>query len=641
MRLNYNLLIFKTIVNLLFRQNLIFMKKSILIALLICSSFSFSQTKSRVEIPKAGEVNVIDAMDSDWSTNLQNLEAPSPDGDSYRSYLLQKKQEIEANHPKRLVSKSSRAITAKDTLRVGKNFLSTGAGHGVPNDNSIAISNAGILVSAYNSAIFIRDTENDTTLGEISLDFFRNQVGLSGNSFDPKMIYDPEADRFILVFLSGNLIANSNIVVCFTETTNPMGNWNVYYLSGNPLSDSSWSDYPAISITNEDLFITMNLLNEGGSWQTSFKQTVIWQVAKAGGYNGDATINSDLWTDIKEGGINIRNMHTVRGGFDIKGPNQYFLSNRNFAVQSDSIYLIEVTNSLASNVSLINIQLLRADNPYYLASNARQLQYSFKNFQTNDSRVLGGIIENDEIQFVQNSLNPNNGYPSIYHGVISNVSSNPSVKGTILHDDSLEFGYPNIVYGGLIPGEKKSIIGFNHTGYWNFAGNSAVYFDGNNYSKIKEIKKGDNWVASMFGGFQRWGDYFGMQRKYNEPCKVWVSGYYGSASKDNQTWVSEIYAPGDCYDTITITPQQSGNLFPNPATDNAEIHFLLNESKFIIIDITDRNGKVIKRLYEDKAKAGENRLAFSTRLLSPGLYFVRIYNDNEKILTKKIVKYNE
>lgn len=617
------------------------MRQILLITFLFFVEFSFSQKRERYNSPKAGVVNANEAINYDWLQNVQNLEAPVPGGDSYRSFLLQKKEEIEKNNPKRVVSKSSRSITSEDTLRVGKSFLSTGASHGIPNDNSMAISNAGVLVSAYNSAIFIRDTENDTTLGEISLDFFRDQVGLTGHSFDPKMIYDPEADRFILVFLSGNLIANSNIVVCFTDSPDPMGNWNVYYLAGNPLSDSSWSDYPAISITHEDLFITMNLLREGGSWQTSFKQTIIWQVAKAEGYNGNATITSDLWSDIKEGGINLRNMHPVRGGFDIKGPNQYFLSNRNFATQSDSIYLIEVDNSLASNNAQINVQLLYADNPYYLAPSARQKQWSFKQFQTNDSRVLGGIIENNEIQFVQNSLNPINGYPSVYHGVISNVNSSPTVHGNILFDDSLEFGYPNIVYGGITAGEKKSIIGFNHTGYWDFAGNSAVYFDGANYSEIKIIKEGANFVSSMSGSNQRWGDYFGIQRKYNEPCKVWVSGYYGSGSQDNQTWVSEIYAPGDCFDTLSLPAQQNGNLFPNPTVDYAEIHFSLDESKFIIIDIVNREGKVVKRLYEDKAKAGDNRLSFSTRLLSAGLYFVRIYNENEKILTKKIVKRND
>jgi hypothetical protein len=613
------------------------MKKIILLIAFLSASIAFSQSKVRVTTSKANPVNLQDAASLDWGTSVQNLESPTPGGDSYRGYLLQKKQTIEANNPRRVMQNTSRSITANDTLRVGKGFLSNIGTHGVPNDNSMAISNDGILVSAFNSSIFIRDTKNDTTLAEVSLDFFRDQIGLTAHSYDPKMIYDPEADRFILVFLTGTLANNSNIIVCFTETNDPMGNWNVYPITGNPLNDTSWSDYPAISITNEDLFITMNLLREGGSWQTSFKQTVVWQVRKSEGYNGDTAIVTDLWKDIEEGGINIRNMHPVRGGFDIKGPNQYFLSNRNFATQSDSIYLVELTNSLSSNAAQMNIQLLKADQPYYLAPNARQYQWAFKYFQTNDSRVLGGIIEDDKIQFVQNSMNPINGYSSVYHGVISNVSSSPSIKSNILFDDSLDFGYPNIVYGGLIAGESKSIIGFNHSSFWHYAGNSAVYFDGDNYSDIKTVKEGASHVANYPGGFQRWGDYFGIQRVYNDPCKVWVTGYYGNGNA-NYTWASEIYAPGDCFDTLAITPQQSGNLFPNPAIDYAEIHFNLDEGKFIIIDIIDRRGKTVKRIYEDNAKSGENRLAFSTRQLTPGIYFVRIYSGNDKILTKKIVK---
>ena len=597
-------------------------------------SNTFSQTRSRMVFEKKGVVNVKQAMKEDLKVKVQNLTPPSPDGNSTRAMLNRKKAEIEKKYPRSSNRSSTRTISIDDTLRVGKSFFSTGSTHGSPNDNSMAISNDGIVMSAYNSEVFLRDTEADTNMGTLSLNSFSAQIGMNYDNFDPKMIYDPEQDKFILIYLAGRTVANSFIVVCFSQTNDPLGNWNVYSLPGNPLNDTSWSDYPAISMTKEEAFITINLLREGGSWQTSFKQTVIWQIDKFSGYSGAASMTTDLHHSISEGGINVRNMHPVRGGFDLKSGEQYFLSNRNFATMSDSVYLMKVKNTIASGDNSLTVKLIHADKNYYLAPNARQA--SSKWFATNDSRMLGGIIENGKIQYVHHGLDPNTGNCVIYHGVISNLS-NPTIKSNTIGDPDMDYGYPNIVYGGLIPNENKSVIGFNHTGRTVYAGNSAVYFDGANYSETKMVKEGASEVKQRVGALYRWGDYFGMQRRYNETCKVWLSGYYG-ISTDNKTWVSEVILPGDCYDTLVPAPYVENTLFPNPTINNSELHFTLDESKLITIDLTDANGKLIRILYEDKAKKGENRLTFSTENLASGLYYVRIYSGKENILTKKMVR---
>lgn len=613
------------------------MNKTILFTFLLIFSLSgYSQNNTPFNIEKKGTVNVREALKADLKVKVENLTPPSPDGASTRDMLQRKKEQIALKYPRtESRSGSTRAVEINDTLKVGKSFLSNISSAGQPNDNSMAISNDGIVVSAFNSAIFIRDTENDTTLGELSLNQFSAQIGMNNDNFDPKMIYDPEQDRFILIYLAGRYVSNSHIVVCYSQTKDPMGNWNVYALSGNPLNDTSWSDYPAISMTKEDVFITINLLREGGPWQTSFKQTVIWQLEKADGYSGAATVNSTLWSGIQEGGINIRNMHPVRGGFDLKSGTQYFLSNRNFATESDSVYLIKVDNTLASGTAAISVKLLRADLPYFLAPNARQSGGRW--FATNDSRVLGGIIENGIIQYVHHGLDTNTGNCVIYHGVILNLDGSPRVKVRTIGKSTVDFGYPNIVYGGTIANENKSVIGFNHTGKTVFAGSSMVYFDGVGYSQIKEVKAGDSEVRSGRDYLMRWGDYLGIQRRYNEPCNVWMSAYYGKSLR-NRTWVSEVMLPGDCFDTLTVAPYIENTLFPNPSVNQSEIHFTLQEEKSITIDLVGSNGQVIRTLYQDKGKKGENRLLFSTENLASGIYILRIYSEDEKILTKKLIR---
>jgi hypothetical protein len=102
--------------------------------------------------------------------------------------------------------------------------------------------------------------------------------------------------------------------------------------------------------------------------------------------------------------------------------------------------------------------------------------------------------------------------------------------------------------------------------------------------------------------------------------------------------VAEVGLPGDCFDTITETPYTENTLFPNPTVTQSEIHFTLDVDKNIQIDLIGSDGKLIRVLYEDAAKKGENRLSFSTETLASGIYYIRIYSGKEKILTKKLMR---
>ena len=82
----------------------------------------------------------------------------------------------------------------------------------------------------------------------------------------------------------------------------------------------------------------------------------------------------------------------------LTGPNQYFLSNKNFSTESDTLYLIEITNSQQSGNAAMNITLLSQPNHYFLSPSGRQSIP--KELATNDSRVLGAVIDEEWIQYV-------------------------------------------------------------------------------------------------------------------------------------------------------------------------------------------------------------------------------------------------
>ena len=132
--------------------------------------------------------------------------------------------------------------------------------------------------------------------------------------------------------------------VAFSTSNDPMDDWNVYMLKGDALETNHWTDYPAISLTKEDLFITGNLLR----WSklvTGFNQSIIWQIDKSSGYSGADSLSFNLWSDIKDDSIYVRNIHPVRGARDLQDNKQYFLSNKNFSQESDTLYLIKIDES--------------------------------------------------------------------------------------------------------------------------------------------------------------------------------------------------------------------------------------------------------------------------------------------------------
>src|SRR5262249_23095061 len=154
----------------------------------------------------------------------------------------------------------------------------------VPNDNDLAVSNSGVVCSVTNITIWSKHLDS-TLIHAGYLHNITSSLGLQQEEFDPKIIYDPQSDRFICIMLNGFTDSTSNVLVGFSQTNSSYGAWNFYVLPGNPLGDTSWTDFPMASITNQELFITVNLLYNDSSWQAGFRQTIVWQIKKSEGYS--------------------------------------------------------------------------------------------------------------------------------------------------------------------------------------------------------------------------------------------------------------------------------------------------------------------------------------------------------------------
>jgi len=586
------------------------------------------------------------SVTEDFFPRLHRIkEAPNPNGDSYRDYLQNIKLKIT---PKEGTNAFKNSQVSEEPPIIGQTFDSN-IDFSIPNDNNLAISNEGWLVSVVNSSIFMTDV-NDTSYEalEVSLSEFVLPLDTLVNVYDPKVTYDPIADRFILAFLNEFDSENSSIILCFSSTNNPTDDWNLYEVEGNPLEDNTWTDYPMLAMTENELFITANLLQDGLGWIEGFTKTIIWQFDKSKGYAGE-TLETGFWTQTEFNENPIRNAIPVQGGSGLYGPNLYLLSNRNFSENNDSIFIMEITGDLNDDAAELKVDLRQSDVAYGIPPNGRQVANN-KFLLTNDARILGAYYEENRIHFVSTTLVTETGLAGIYHGTIEEVEGDKNVSAYIIADTLKDYAYPNLSYTGFT-GDNQCIISFDHTSIEDYPGGSAIFYRDSEYSEVVILKEGTKSIGSLSPSstptYQRWGDYTGSVLQYSEPGVVWTTGTFGKLAGNGPTaqgvrgnWVAQLTSPFEAPATTLENAPKTINVktFPNPSNSFIYLDFSLDNDQVLKMRLYNISGKLIKDLHNCYAHQGFNQFRFSTHYLPSNTYIIKITNaQNKLIASQKIV----
>lgn len=573
----------------------------------------------------------------DYFPLLNRLEAPYPGGDSEKGRINAIKKDLEASY--QIPNAASKVDSTAASPWFGQNFQTNQTINGVPNDNDMAISNDGKVVSVINSNIYMHD-EDGTLLQNISLDAWSTSLGITGSKFDPRALYDPIHDRFIIACLNGFTDSTSFIILGFSQSNDPTAGWNMYALPGDPNNDSLWTDYPIMALTADELFLTGNLLYNDQPWQTGFSHSICWQLDLDSAYAGNA-LSSNLWFNVNFGGAPIRNLCPIQGGSGPAGPNMYLVSNRNFATSNDTVFIMEITDTINAPGVQYLVDYGISNTPYSLSPNAVQ-QFN-QLLATNDARWLDGFIENGNIQFVGNCRDANTGRSAFYHGVINDITGSRTVTGNIIGNSNGAYGYPAIGWMGMTAGSDEALIAINYCGTTAATrpGCGGIYFDGiNDYSPLVICKTGVGYINAI-SGIDRWGDYTGVQTRYNNPGEVWIGATFGKSNQQPGTWLAAFHHPSIVAEEGRDAIQEfDATSYPNPTQDILYVDFELDVDRFLDISLVDQQGAIVKTLVRDRVRSGTNRIHFSTKPLAAGIYFLRISENGSVLKTEKIIKTN-
>jgi hypothetical protein len=503
---------------------------------------------------------------------------------------------------------------------------------GAPPDNTLAISNNGNIVSVINCNVAYYFSNGALQWLGSFWELF-NDATLNEIIYDPIVMYDSQADRFVMIAIHGFTSETSKLIVCFSKSNNPLDGWWIYKLSGNPLNNLCWLDYPKLGISNNEVYVTGNLFSD----ISGFSEAVIYQISKYNGYNGSDLV-WDVWSNISgDPNTLIPVSYGQQGNY---GPGLYFLTQN--PVSGNTIELYELTDEINANPQLIRTSIPKQ--AYSISGNALQ-PGTMVQLITGDCRIMNAFYLDGTIHYVFQSDYQNSGYTGInYNRLDLNTLSNSAfVFGQL----GLDCAYPSIASFATSESDKSVMISYLASSSSIFPETRAMVFDANlQWSVPITAKAGQNFVdAFAFDNFVRWGDYTGISRRHNSPQpEVWISGGYGTTQtlfgenyRSFGTWISSFVDNDTSTAGISQAIKSEIGVYPNPVLDFFKIEFDLTTISEISVNLTEVSGRFSKQLFRGLAKKGKNLLSFNTSGLASGVYILNISSNNRILLRERII----
>ncbi len=494
-----------------------------------------------------------------------------------------------------------------------------------PPDNAMAVSNSGYIVSSINSNVYYYNADGSilgfTTFLKLSRDYFDN---LSEDLFDPRVLYDQENNRFIMVILNGHTAEDTEVLIMFSKSENPMDGWYGYSIPGDLDGADEWLDYPNISVNKNSLFISGNMFNSNDR----FSQTVIINVDKNKGFKGQ-TITYSHWSGIQTSkGDAFTIVPVEKGNRGNYSESAYFVSTEGDFENYIALYSLNLNNGTLDGQEL--------EISYYDIANDGDMLNSDQALDMGDARIKNAILIDNQIHLVHTTATINY-YAAIgYHRI---DLSTKKVETLILHKDSKKrnLAYPSVAAAGTDCNDQSVFIAYTESGADIYPRLCIINVDENmNQSGEVVLQEGEGAVDILEDDVERWGDYITVAKRFNSNT-AWVFGCVGNASDKHDNYLIEV-SLDNAASVPNINTQPKISAFPNPVVEMVNLEFELNKRQVIYISLYNSNGQLVELLTKDAFNEGKHLLHFDMSQLNAGTYFLKIEGNEGLLAQKQLVK---
>jgi PKD repeat protein len=474
-------------------------------------------------------------IEDDWKVSLRHFSTYFHNSDLPLSEYKKLKDEANlrrVNPIKNVESSRSKRSSAETPILVN-NFRGNLRGGGIPMDNTMAVSRNGFVVSAINSNVIFTLPDGTNTFTRGFADFFKI-LGLGSRMFDPRVIYDPETNKFIMVVLHGSDPLSSHLCIAFSKTEDPNGEWNFYKIKGDLEKDGVWFDFPNIAVSKEDLFIAGNMFTA----ENGYRYSMIVQISKEEGYTGQQLPFKHYAGISGTQGSNVFNPVPAMSGWETLTSEMYFISNA-----SNGFHVNVIEEPLEENPV---IKAFRYTGPTVgYPPEARQKNTKVL-LNTGGNRLRCAIYQHGIIHFAAQT-NTDSGDVGIYYGR-ANVQTK-TVTADVITDPERDLAYPTITSFGTTEDSDLFLLNYTYAGPDEFPGQAVRTLRGTGseflWSDEVITKSGNTPIGASQDESIRWGDYSGACRRFIDGrVESWICGTYGNNNSHN-TWIGQLIAPDD------------------------------------------------------------------------------------------------
>jgi hypothetical protein len=119
------------------------------------------------------------------------------------------------------------------------------------------------LLITVNGTVRIEQKSDGSVLSTQTLNNFFSAIPGVGTVFDPHVLYDPYANRWIVVAVSNAALATADVLLAVSQTSDPAGAWNEYRVDVDG-TDQTWGDYPTVGFNKNWIVVSLNMFTNSG-----------------------------------------------------------------------------------------------------------------------------------------------------------------------------------------------------------------------------------------------------------------------------------------------------------------------------------------------------------------------------------------
>ncbi len=503
---------------------------------------------------------------------------------------------------------------------------------------------------------------------------------LGTNCFDPKVIYDQYAGRFVVIALERTDApnpTNSRILLGVSKTSNPNDGWWLFAINSK-LSIGGldrWADYPGLAVDDKAVYITANMFAFAADGSV-YGGTRLWIVKKNPAYNGPnnnvSVVAYDPFTNPLAVPTTAQPAHMFGppGTGPAGRPRGTFLASYSGLADGvdDYIQIIEVTDPLNTvggpffTLQQINFGDLDGG---AVMPDAPQLGFPAYPIETNDRRALNAVWRSNNLYMcaqIVPGAGVDAGQSTAHWWRIDTTAPTPALvvadQGSVGGED-LGGSTHTFMPAVMVDGELNLAIAFAAT-------NSGIYCGAYYATRLSTDPPGTTSPTGTLqsgvapykrfhtGTRNRWGDYSGLALDpvaeaaffaFNEYAGPVGTPGTGSNGAEDGRWYTKLgWFRLRTASPVGGTPASGTRLaqnIPNPFNPSTTIRFSLAARGHATIAVFDAGGRWVRTLVDDDRAAGDHAVQWDGRdtggrPVASGVYFCRL-TSGSAIVSKKMV----